>query len=203
MNLVISLAKSFVRMVAVATIMTITSQAAFTQQPARTSEHESVAVDESAHTHLLHYSRNRFREAVARHIVERFLEAFEREDLDAISPLLSEQVVVVQPLTRSGNAAPESFVRYDGKEAVIGFIQEVFTRNVQIRFVDSRLSVADGGRSVFVETTGDFVTTFNAPYRNVYVLKFEIRNGKFVRLVEYNNPVTFALTFGLPLGPGN
>ena len=61
--------------------------------------------------------------------------------------------------------------------------------------------MAEGGRAVFYEANGDLTTAAGTPYQNVYCMKYELDGGRIRRVVEYANPVTFATTFGGPLGP--
>lgn len=132
--------------------------------------------------------------------VERFIAALQDKDLATISALLDDRMSVVNPLPASGDSVDA--IRFEGKEASLGYFQGVTTRMGQIRFDDVEISVADGGRVVFVEANGDMTTAAGVPYRNIYVLKFELSGERIVRLVEYANPITFATTFGFPLGPG-
>jgi ketosteroid isomerase-like protein len=37
------------------------------------------------------------------------------------------------------------------------------------------------------------------PYKNRYIFRFDVENGKIKRIREYCNPVTGALAFGLSL----
>lgn len=131
--------------------------------------------------------------------VERFIAALQDKDIETISDLLDDHMTVVNPLSASGDAADA--VRFEGKEASLGYFRGVTTQMGRIRFTDIEMSVVDGGRVVFFEANGDLTTDSGVPYRNVYVLKFELSGERIVRLVEYANPVTFATTFGFPLGP--
>lgn len=131
--------------------------------------------------------------------VERFISALENKDVETISGLLDDRMTLVNPLSLSGDLADE--VRFEGKEASLGYFRGVTERMGRIRFVDVEMSEVDDGRAVFFEANGDLTTADGVPYRNVYVLKFEFSGGLIVRQVEYANPVTFATTFGFPLGP--
>lgn len=131
-------------------------------------------------------------------IVEDFINAFEQKDTKTLSTLLAPQASVVQPMTFSGGSTPE--VQFDGRDAVLGYLHQVFTHMAQIKFTSPKLSVANDGNVLFYEAIGDFVTATNAPYRNVYVLKFELQDSKIVHITEYANPVTYAITFGVKLG---
>lgn len=72
----------------------------------------------------------------------------------------------------------------------------------QIRFTDRRFTGAPDGSRVVMEADGDFTLPDGRPYRNRYVLSFDLRDGEVVAIREYANPVTFSVTFGGPaLGP--
>ncbi len=131
-------------------------------------------------------------------IVEGFINALQHKDTNALSTLLDQQVSVFQPMTFSGSSIPE--VQFVGKDTVLGYLQQVFTHMAQIRFVNHKLSLAHNGNILFFEAIGDFVTATNAPYKNVYVFKFELRDSKIVHITEYANPVTYAIAFGVKLG---
>lgn len=127
-----------------------------------------------------------------------FLDAFEREDLDTISNLVGDQVTLVHPLSFTG--AREDAAQFMGKEQVLGYFRQVFTGMERISFVDRRVTVAAGGDTVFVQTNGELVGTDGAPYRNVYLFRYNWRDGLIVSGEEYYNPVTAAQRFNIPLG---
>jgi steroid delta-isomerase-like uncharacterized protein len=131
-------------------------------------------------------------------IVERFIDALQCKDFNALSDILHQDVSVVQPMTFSGDD-PTAELRFDGKQAVLSYLQQVLTNMAQTRFVNQKLSVTSNGSTVFFEATGDFVTATNTSYKNVYVLKFELCDGKVIHVTEYANPVTYAQAFEMLL----
>lgn len=135
----------------------------------------------------------------SRLLAEQFIVAMEGRDVAKITDLLSEDIVLVHPMTFSGRVKPEFMT--EGKLATLGYIQTVFTNFAQIRFANPVITVsADGGR-VFIEAQGDFVTTHgNLPYNNVYVFRADIMDSKIVFINEYANPVTASAALGIPLG---
>jgi ketosteroid isomerase-like protein len=46
-----------------------------------------------------------------------------------------------------------------------------------------------------VQSNGDFVTADGRPHRNVYVFRFDWRDGKIASWEEYANPITIIRTF--------
>jgi ketosteroid isomerase-like protein len=131
-------------------------------------------------------------------IVKQFIDATQNKDLDALSALMDEQISVIQPMSLSGSLAEAK--QFSGKEAVLNYLkQQPFTAFAKIKFVDCKLSTTNDGNSVFVEAMGDFLTATNKPYKNIYVLKFELHNEKVIYVAEYVNPITYALAFGLTM----
>ena len=129
---------------------------------------------------------------------QRFLRAFERRDLRAVAALVDARATLVHPITFSGEQAPEA--RFVGRDQVLGYFRAAFELMGRIDFVRERMSVVAGGRTSFVQADGNFTTADGRPYRNVYLLRFDWRDGRIVSGEEYYNPVTFSETFGRPLG---
>lgn len=63
------------------------------------------------------------------------------------------------------------------------------------RFIDRRITASADAGTTFVQARGDFVTTDGRPYQNVYVFRFDWRDGKIVSWEEYANPLTIIGTF--------
>lgn len=70
-----------------------------------------------------------------------------------------------------------------------------------MKLVDRTTYVANDGKTAFVETKGDLIQRdTGASYRNVYVFKLSMQDGRITHVREYANPVTFAKLMGIPLG---
>jgi ketosteroid isomerase-like protein len=63
------------------------------------------------------------------------------------------------------------------------------------RFIDRRITASASRATTFVQARGDFVTADGRPYQNVYVFRFDWRNGKIMSWEEYANPMTIIRTF--------
>ncbi|MFC7101106.1 nuclear transport factor 2 family protein [Nonomuraea rubra] len=119
--------------------------------------------------------------------------AFERKDLKAISARIDEKATFTIPLSFSGG--PEPADHFVGKKQILGYVTNVLTNFQKIRFTDMRISVTEHGNTSFVQANGDFTTADNRSYRNVYVYRFDWKNGRMVHTDEYANPVTLCNTF--------
>lgn len=128
-------------------------------------------------------------------VVESAIENFERKNLQGFKQLLA-------PSVRFDNvfSLPNTPSTFRGRDAVIGNIRRITDNFKRIEFVDERIYAAQDGRTVFVEARGNFVVSgTGAPYRNIYVFAFEINNGQISAIREYNNPLTIAETFRIPI----
>jgi ketosteroid isomerase-like protein len=127
--------------------------------------------------------------------------ALEKRDITGIPELIDETASLVMPFTPSGKTDPEAMSRYNGKQAVLRYFNGVLANFKQIRFYDLELTESKDGNTIFVEVKSDFVGARNdAPYRNIYVLRFDFANGKIARVLEHANQVPAAEFFGYTLG---
>lgn len=130
-------------------------------------------------------------------LVERFIQAIERNDSTAAYALIDNSAVTSIRMTFSGLPDPNPV--YQGKPASVAYLRGLFGTFTQLRFANPVLNASTDNRTVFFEATGDFRTRQgNISYRNVYVLKFSIENGRITALQEYLNPVAIFRTFGQP-----
>jgi ketosteroid isomerase-like protein len=130
---------------------------------------------------------------------EQFIAALERLDAAPIAGLLADDVVEVLPLAASGGNGPAAV--FDGKDAVMNVQNVIVDEFSAVEFADPRVTGSADGQTVFVEATGRRVQRRTGRvYENVYLLKFDFRDGLICRITEYSNPVAFAKFFGQPIG---
>ena len=71
----------------------------------------------------------------------------------------------------------------------------------QAAVIDRKTFITDDGATVFVEGRGDLIQKSSGqPYRNLYVFRFTISDGKITDIREYGNPVIYAKALGLKVG---
>ena len=137
-------------------------------------------------------------EEQALRLVKEFFAAKERHDLAATMALFSDDALYVFPLPASGKQ--ENWFNYEGREAVTKYQRQVLERFKQIKMLEPRYFVSTDGGNVFVESKGDYISQDGTAYKNVYIFKFVIRDGKISEGYEYANPVTYAKLANLPIG---
>lgn len=122
----------------------------------------------------------------------RFLDLLEAADVAGIAEMLDDEIVWSAPMSISGtgDGGPAR-----GRAAFGSRLGEISALMRSARFVDRRITVSADETTTFVQTRGDFVTADGRPYQNVYVFRFDWRDGRIVSFEEYANPVTIIRTF--------
>jgi ketosteroid isomerase-like protein len=123
--------------------------------------------------------------------VDEFFRALSERDLSIASAVLTKEAVEIIPLAMAGGTDPERV--FDGKDAVLGYLQLILGNFKQAVRVDRQTFITDDGATMFVEGRGDLILKQTGqPYRNIYVFRFSISDGKITEVREYANPVIYA-----------
>jgi ketosteroid isomerase-like protein len=132
----------------------------------------------------------------------RFLDLLEAGDGAGVAGMLDDQIVWSAPMSL-GSAGDDEPVR--GLQAFGSRLGSISGLMRSARFIDRRITASADGATTFVQARGAFVTADGRPYQNVYVFRFDWRDGKIVSWEEYANPMTIIRTFpdqyGHLLGP--
>lgn len=132
-------------------------------------------------------------------LTDAYLNALEAQNLETVSSLLSDAPAIDIPFSNTGELAP--WFTFDGREQALGYIATIFENFSQVKLVERATYVGDDGNTAFVEAKGDLIQrNTDASYRNVYVFKLSMQDGRISHVREYANPVTFAKLMGIPLG---
>lgn len=121
----------------------------------------------------------------------RFFSALAERDFDTLAELFDPDVRVVNLMTLDGSQDPGPGHR--GRDAAVAYFRQVDELMPHRERRDVRVTAA--GDTVFVQFNGDFRTADGRPYRNVYLFRFDWRDGLLTSLEEYGNPITFINTF--------
>ena len=130
-------------------------------------------------------------------VVEAFFRTKENHNLADLTALFADKVVYTFPLPASG--AQENWFVYEGKQATVEYQRKTLDAFSQLKMREVQITVSDDGETVFVESQGDYVSKEGKPYKNVYIFKFVLEDGKIGKVFEYANPVTYAMLVGLPI----
>ena len=138
-------------------------------------------------------------ESASQYAVDEFFRALSDRDVSIASAVFTDKTVEIIPLAMAGGTEPEHV--FDGKDAVLGYLQTILDNFKQAVMADRKTFITDDGATVFVEGRGDLILKKTGqPYNNVYVFKFSISDGKITEIREYANPVIYAKALGLTIG---
>lgn len=132
----------------------------------------------------------------AKDAILRFFKAVATRDAVALADSIADDAVYEIPFSESGSTEPGGFRRYVGAGEVIEFWMATTANGPKsLGAEDVELSITGDGSRVFIEQRGNMVLTDGRPYRNRYVFRFSIRDGRISHVREYFNPVIAAYAF--------
>jgi uncharacterized protein len=126
-------------------------------------------------------------------IVRRYIDAINRWDFDAKRELLAEDAVFEMPY------APEPFVRrITGRDDILAFVRTIPELVDAENLHDLRLETyhADPGEIAAEYRSDMVIKPTGAEYRNEYVGRFTVREGRITRFAEYYDPIRLVVALG-------
>lgn len=138
---------------------------------------------------------------VAKDTVLRFFKALAMKDMVALGEVVADDVIYELPFSESGSTEPGRYRRYAGRAAVVAFWQETSGAGIKaLPPEDVELSVLPDGSRLFIEQRGNLTMPDGKIYRNRYVFRFDLLDGRVGHVREYINPIISAYAFGRKLG---
>jgi ketosteroid isomerase-like protein len=135
--------------------------------------------------------------------VKAFLKAMGTGDMAALSDAVTDDVIYEMPFSETGSTDVGKFRRYDGRAEVVTFWSGMSGSGIKAEGPEEvELSVTGDGSRVFIEQRGNMTMPDGKKYRNRYVFRFDIRDGKVCHVKEYINPIISAYAFGRPVANG-
>jgi ketosteroid isomerase-like protein len=132
----------------------------------------------------------------AKDAILRFFKAVAAKDATALAQSITGDAVYEIPFSESGSTEPGGFRRYVGSAEVVDFWMATTANGPKSLGADEvDLSITGDGSRVFIEQRGNMVLSDGRPYRNKYVFRFSIRDGRVSHVREYFNPVIAAYAF--------
>jgi ketosteroid isomerase-like protein len=131
--------------------------------------------------------------------VGEFFRALAIRDIALADAVLDDHVVETVPYSLSGSPDPQQI--FEGKQAVLDYLKLILDNFENAEIEDVETFVSGDAETVFVEAKGRLIVKHTSQlYRNTYVFRFNLKNGKITHIREYANPVTYAKAMGQPLG---
>lgn len=124
-------------------------------------------------------------------LLEKYFDAMRAKDRAAVEALIAPEAVFQYAYDRAGSTEPGSERRFVGREAIMrDFVDRAFVRLSKIDWSEPVYTLSADRRTVFVEVRGDMVLGASTPYRNKYVIRFDLHHGLITGMSEYMNTVT-------------
>ncbi|MFJ9610076.1 nuclear transport factor 2 family protein [Kitasatospora sp. NPDC101176] len=123
-------------------------------------------------------------------VVSALLDAIEHKDPIGLATLMTEDCDKLIPMAPSGRLEDAALFR--GKDATLAHMKQLFGAMRAMSFTQREFTVSADGSTVFVQCHGEFVLNSGTDYPNVYVFRFDLREGLIARCTEYFNPVAMA-----------
>jgi ketosteroid isomerase-like protein len=126
-------------------------------------------------------------------VVRRYIDAINAWDFDTKRALLAEDAVFEMPF------APQGFQRrFVGRENIIAFVQTIPAIIDAENLHDVRLETynSDPGEIVAEYRSDMVIKPHGAEYRNEYVSRFTVRDGRIARFAEYYDPIRLVIALG-------
>ena len=141
--------------------------------------------------------------ARAKAAVKAFFRAIAQRDMAALGDAVTDDAVYEMPFSESGSTEPGLFRRFEGRAAVLEFWEKTSGSGIaSLPPEDVELSITADGARLFIEQRGNMTMPDGKPYRNRYVFRFDIRDGRVAEVREYINPIIAAYAFGRPVANG-
>jgi ketosteroid isomerase-like protein len=126
-------------------------------------------------------------------VVRRYIDAINAWDFDTKRALLAEDAVFEMPY------APEGFERrIVGRDNIIAFLETIPAIIDAENLHDVRLETynSDPGEIVAEYRSDMVIKPHGAEYRNEYVSRFSLRDGRITRFAEYYDPIRLVVALG-------
>ena len=127
-------------------------------------------------------------------IVSEFVQALGAKDIAKVRAMLAPDATVMLPFG-SGEGTTAKSRTFEGVEQAMGYFGSADQRLATVGFADVEISLAGDDR-VFVEATGDMTLPDGRAYRNRYVIRFDIADGRITEVREYFDPLVAGAAFG-------
>ena len=129
-------------------------------------------------------------------IVQEFVRAIEVRDHATIARSLAEKVRQIFPMGSGGWGGLGAV--FDGKAEVLDYTHGLFENFDSLTWVHKVWTPSSDGSRVFLQAKSDCIVAHSkAPYRNTYVMRFDVADGQITQILEYAVSELYVAT-GIP-----
>jgi ketosteroid isomerase-like protein len=119
-------------------------------------------------------------------VAQAYVAAVETKDRDGVASVLSDDVHHVFPIAVGAVEHPQAI--FEGKDEVLAYVDSLFRKFDSLRWPSPNWTASNDGRRAFLQARGDAVVAHSkAPYRNTYMIQFDVDHGLITQITEYAN----------------
>ena len=140
------------------------------------------------------------RQRAALDVLARWHNAVAAKDLATLRAMMDDGIVIELPFNESGKTDRDSYRVYTGIGECCDFWSAAFQAEGLLHGISEiDLTVDGAGERIFLECRGHLTMANGREYRNRYVMRMDIRDGRVLHCKEYYNPIQSAYAFGRPI----
>ncbi|GLU47107.1 nuclear transport factor 2 family protein [Nocardiopsis ansamitocini] len=138
-------------------------------------------------------------------VAKEFIRAVEAKDIEAVARTMADDARQLFMHTRgattsdgvtdiiAGRRRAVCVADVKGKSEVLAYTSALFDKFTPLLWRGHEWRVSPDGGELFFHGIGDMVVARTGrPYRNTYVTRFDIENGRIVLMAEYGNALMYA-----------
>ncbi len=130
-------------------------------------------------------------------LVQGFVHAIEVRDRATIERSLADDARQIFPMAGGGWTGLAAV--FEGKSEVLDYTFGLFDNFSSLVWTHKDWTVSADGSRVFMQAKSEAVVAYSQkPYRNTYVTRFDVADGKITRVVEYAISALFEATGIVP-----
>ncbi|SHJ97534.1 Ketosteroid isomerase-related protein [Nocardiopsis flavescens] len=139
-------------------------------------------------------------------VAQEFIRAVEAKDIEAVSRTLADDARQLFMHVGTAATTPEGVADViagrrrgicvadvKGKDEVLAYTGALFVKFDPLRWRGQEWRLSPDGRELYFYGVGDMVVARTGqPYRNTYVTRFDVEDGRIVLMAEYGNALMYA-----------
>jgi ketosteroid isomerase-like protein len=119
-------------------------------------------------------------------VAQRYIGFVEARDKVSIAHLLDDNVRQIFPMAAGGYEGLQAV--FEGKDEVLQYTYGLFEKFSLLAWPKPDWTGSDDGTRAFLQAKGDAIVAHSkAHYRNTYVVRFDVLDGRIVQMTEYAN----------------
>lgn len=123
-------------------------------------------------------------------VAQEYVRLIETGERDSLAACLSDDVRQIFPISAEATGEPQAI--FVGKAEVLDYTYGLFRKFQRLHWPNPQWTISADGNRAFLEARGDAqVTHSGIRYQNVYITRFDVKDGLIVEIAEYANSALY------------